>query len=727
MNLGNGIHRRTPFWVWLVLVACSVTVLPGAAMVFAQEQLPRTNKATDNPVETATPLPPDCDPVPYLGDLPILAVNQENEPVPFLGDIPIIGTLFQNNPDDSPTPAEKANSSIEPWTITCYQVGDLIVKWRESDQYDGSCFTMFMGCHAPGCNGRDVVPGDQTATVKAGRRVLSFGNRQPTMQIVDNQMYVFGPERVQKEIATSLERLRNHSFRQIVVRTQLVETSVEDLEQLGIDWSMAPVAAKGIIRNETDQSDPLNQKVINQYAAQLIGTDYWSADVSDISSRDLAQLSNQPQNIAATSFIEKNSPVLHALLTPEEFQQVIGRIKSSRDSNLLSAPNVMMMDGQNAAVFSGAQRPFVVSVNQITDQTRENKAIQPVIRVVSEGIVLKMNSKIVADNLINLNLRMEHSTILNVDTVALPIRSSDGERVSIQVPEVATTRIQSSQDVPRGRTLVLSGVQKNEAGKNRLFLAFITCDLPGSETGVLEEAPQEPQLLSTLPTMVARIGPDGGLVLEPKFEGMRLPEATPAAPETSASESEPVPVNLVVRSEIPAKGLKSVSITDPESPLFGATIEGAVDIELQNEMPELRGEKLTICMDGARFAGDRGELRVQSEDCYTIRMQGSVQVGVAERGIELQTDELVFEEQDSRIRIELRGSCQIRVNEDDDAWECVADNITIDPDSPVVTLTGNARFIRHSGTHADIQADLIRVNLVTQEIETSGIGEIRSR
>ena len=48
MKLGNGSHKRTPVWVWMVLLISGVTVLPGAAWVWGQE-------STD--LKLATPLP----------------------------------------------------------------------------------------------------------------------------------------------------------------------------------------------------------------------------------------------------------------------------------------------------------------------------------------------------------------------------------------------------------------------------------------------------------------------------------------------------------------------------------------------------------------------------------------------------------------------------------------------------------------------------------------------
>ena len=37
MKLGHGSHKRTPWWAWGILIACCAFVLPGAALVFAQE------------------------------------------------------------------------------------------------------------------------------------------------------------------------------------------------------------------------------------------------------------------------------------------------------------------------------------------------------------------------------------------------------------------------------------------------------------------------------------------------------------------------------------------------------------------------------------------------------------------------------------------------------------------------------------------------------------------
>ena len=45
MKFGNGIHCRTPWWIWGVLVVCCVVALPGAALVFAQEEVPTVDGA----------------------------------------------------------------------------------------------------------------------------------------------------------------------------------------------------------------------------------------------------------------------------------------------------------------------------------------------------------------------------------------------------------------------------------------------------------------------------------------------------------------------------------------------------------------------------------------------------------------------------------------------------------------------------------------------------------
>jgi beta-lactamase regulating signal transducer with metallopeptidase domain len=37
MRLGNGLHRRTPVWIWLVMLIVGAVALPGAALVLAQE------------------------------------------------------------------------------------------------------------------------------------------------------------------------------------------------------------------------------------------------------------------------------------------------------------------------------------------------------------------------------------------------------------------------------------------------------------------------------------------------------------------------------------------------------------------------------------------------------------------------------------------------------------------------------------------------------------------
>ena len=57
MKLGHGSHKRTPWWTWAVLIACCAIVLPGAALVIAQETGDKT-EAISNPLTSTTQAKP---------------------------------------------------------------------------------------------------------------------------------------------------------------------------------------------------------------------------------------------------------------------------------------------------------------------------------------------------------------------------------------------------------------------------------------------------------------------------------------------------------------------------------------------------------------------------------------------------------------------------------------------------------------------------------------------
>jgi beta-lactamase regulating signal transducer with metallopeptidase domain/lipopolysaccharide export system protein LptA len=110
MKLGHGSYKKTPWWTWVVLLACCALVLPGAALVFAQDagegkSLPAVDSAKPKVEEQIIKLYPLDDIIKLMGESNPRAEVQELELrlLRHLKDYP-----FSNRSDlKTPTPAQR--------------------------------------------------------------------------------------------------------------------------------------------------------------------------------------------------------------------------------------------------------------------------------------------------------------------------------------------------------------------------------------------------------------------------------------------------------------------------------------------------------------------------------------------------------------------------------------------------------------------------------------------
>ena len=714
MNLGNGIHRRTPVWAWLILVGGCVAVLPGAALVFGQES---TTPSAQNPKLPETTLP-----------------TTDTTKIPFLENLPVIGYIFQAHPNKTASPA--TTSTLPPeqflqppiglpqvgathshsneaiWRVETYVVGDLIVNlqnWKDSrpagEQHLMVDLPVMLGCRDVGPDGKSSTPNGKQVEIATRNGTITLGNQWPTMQLTGNCLCVFGTDSDHEELKRQIQRFRKYGFRHVVVETRILRMPNDRLQGFGIEWSVAPIDANGVIDETAMASDSYDPRNMNDFSTFLMGSDwppYFGAN-HNLDANHIPKSTERPQ-IAAASFIEKNAPVSYAMVDQEEVLSIISMAKGDSETTLYMAPSVVMHNGQNASIVNGTQRPFVVGLNRVEDKTNDTFTLQPVIRVINEGIVLNLNAKIIEGDGVNLACRLECSTILSVDTVELPIKDAHQAPARVQVPEVATTRIQSTLAVPAGKTLVLSCVQKTDDGDSELFLALLTCYLPDSEN---PDARRQAKTTTppAQPEPVEIVDDDGELNLVPVTPGSNKP-----APPTQFNirSAEPGKRNIDYQPLIEAL----------ESFDFATTVEGDVEFDINHSLPTIRGKNLCIHTDDQQFrlSGDHGEMKVLSKDHFIFQFAGNVEYEMG-NGTSFRADELTF---DPTIGFQLQGSVSMKVDEGGDAKrECSADRIRIDLEKQTLTLLGNARYIRDGNHRSDIQAEFIEVNLSNDEIRSS--------
>ena len=181
MRLGNGIQKRTPVWVWLVMLVCGAVVLPGAAWAVIQEES---------------------------------AAEAQTE----------VGASSKL----SATSAATESTQNSQYQEHRFEVGDLLQKVRDNKVVNQSAESILIGELTP----FDAIKDTMKLLLDGESRYKPIrGGRISGTQLIVNET----PERVE-QIQKAIDNAREVGFDQIVAETRFLKTNQEQIKTLGIEW-----------------------------------------------------------------------------------------------------------------------------------------------------------------------------------------------------------------------------------------------------------------------------------------------------------------------------------------------------------------------------------------------------------------------------------------------------------------------------------------------------------
>jgi bla regulator protein BlaR1 len=228
--------------------------------------------------------------------------------------------------------------------------------------------------------------------------------RLPTLAWADDSLVVRHHSRGHEEIARELKALEKHGFEELAVEVRIISGPAALLKTLPADWRFIGGTAPGEDRAASD---------------------------------------------AAASVVERQLPAMVGVLEPEGVKALLDAAQANARSNILQAPKVRLFNGQFARIEDTVQRPFVVGVKPVADGVQE-----PQIRVVSEGMTIRLRPELGADDQVKLQFGLLLSAIESVDIASFAVGAGK-DPISVQVPEVATTRIESVVDMKVEETIAI--------------------------------------------------------------------------------------------------------------------------------------------------------------------------------------------------------------------------------------------------------------------------------
>ena len=462
MKLGNGSLKRTPLWIWCVAIFCGAMVLPGAALVFAQESPERGSQDEDERLQ----LPVVSSPLITQEPTKKILVDPENEPriviketgVPLLGKIPYVNGLFKN------VGIARQNAlAVDNYNLIKIDATGVLRDLQNQElgiQTPEERLISLLPCRYPGDHGESSTPDGKSAyyEFESGKKI-KLGNDEPTIKLVGETLFVLGEPEYVRDVEQRIDSFEKHGCHQISVDVQLISLSQAEFSKLDIQWSKTN--SDGDVQNTGTLSTQGPQTVV-------------AASHTSVENRKPA--------VNAASYVGKSAHSQYAMLNPSEVGSLVANAKQCKEATLLSTPQIVVVNGQTANIMQGQKRPFVVGFEFKQADDNSQTVAQPVVQSVLDGIsidlcpMLKTQDNGPAGFSLKSNLTMAY--IRSVGVEDLP--TVDGIPCKVQTPVVETSQINSSLDIPTNKTLVLCCSFGNRNGHNEKLLACIDCKLVGS-------------------------------------------------------------------------------------------------------------------------------------------------------------------------------------------------------------------------------------------------------
>ena len=308
-----------------------------------------------------------------------------------------------------------ANREKPAATVVVYPVDEVLATIRE-DGLDETAARSLLETWVKGAmsTASSLIPPPATAQSVDPQRVLWLKGRMVVQTI----------EAGHRQIRDTLEVIRKFGAAEIALEVRFVCLDEKEVKEMLPGGTISAVESP---ENVAADSVSVQPAVFDRPLARYDGT----------------------QVTRAQYVVERDQPLRYRVMDNTEGQRLLARCQAGARSSVLQAPRVVVLNGQTARVTDRSQTPLVVGVKEVA------RMRQPQIRVVSEGTALQLRPVADRSGSIHLDFAATFSNIRRIETMTFGDATS-GE-VTIQVPELATLRLEGGVALKSGQWLRLAG------------------------------------------------------------------------------------------------------------------------------------------------------------------------------------------------------------------------------------------------------------------------------
>jgi type IV pilus assembly protein PilQ len=248
--------------------------------------------------------------------------------------------------------------------------------------------------------------------------------------------------------------------KQVLIKAKIMEVNRDTLEDIGFEWGTGSTGATGdsasILGANSKNSHGMGGRISGNVEPSIFGP--------------------KATDITGTSPYSAGLEFIYRKFTGAQFEAVLHALEEDVDTNTLSAPQVLVLDGQEAYIIVGDKRPIIKSK---LDSSEGTVAIEKNLHYYQNlGVELNVVPQVSDDGYINMVLYPTVTTS-SEDYVATSSISSGGETSETEdyYPILNVRETQTQVIVKDGETIVIGGLLKDVKSESVIKTPILS-DIP---------------------------------------------------------------------------------------------------------------------------------------------------------------------------------------------------------------------------------------------------------
>jgi type II secretory pathway component GspD/PulD (secretin) len=270
------------------------------------------------------------------------------------------------------------------------------------------------------------------------------------------------------DTASSLDRIRNSILpkidqrpKQVLIETRIMEVNLDKLKDIGFDWGTGSAGAT------TYANPPRDLDLNRNHTKTLAGR--------NLSSEFTPSVFGPKEG---TSTLDGKYPyaagleVLFKKITGDTFEVIVHALEEDVNTNTLSAPRILTLDNQEAAILVGYHTP-ILKTDITTDSTSTSAAkITQTLHYYQEiGIRLNVVPQISDEGYINMII---HPSVTSSTSSVTATSYAGTTPITTSYPIIDVREAQTQIFIKDGETVVLGGLLKDIKSKETIGIPFLS-------------------------------------------------------------------------------------------------------------------------------------------------------------------------------------------------------------------------------------------------------------